>query len=255
MYVIIPARYGSTRLPGKPLLDVAGKPLIQRAYECAQGSGAREVVIATDDARVRAAAESFGASVCMTSGAHQSGTDRIAEAVRILQLGPDDIVVNLQGDEPLMPGGLIRQTADALASRTGTAVATACCPIRSTEEFRDPSVVKVVMDVNGYAMYFSRAPIPWPRGEDIFSADMALPTIAFRHIGIYAYRAGFIGRFAAWLPCPLEETERLEQLRVLWHGERILVCESASPPPAGIDTAEDLERVRKLFSGSATPAP
>jgi 3-deoxy-manno-octulosonate cytidylyltransferase (CMP-KDO synthetase) len=247
MHVVIPARYASSRLPGKPLADVAGKTLIERVYDCARASGAQHIVVATDDERIRAAAEGFGARVCMTSTQHTSGTDRIAEVVDRLGIAADEIIVNLQGDEPMMPARLIRQVAETLVAHPEAVVATACHPIRAREEFTNPNVVKVVVDEHGRALYFSRAPIPWPR-EGTGGAASA-PLAAFRHIGIYAYRAGFIGRYAAWPPCPLELAEQLEQLRVLWHGERIAVCECAELPGAGVDTPEDLERVRRHFGG------
>jgi 3-deoxy-manno-octulosonate cytidylyltransferase (CMP-KDO synthetase) len=246
MHVIIPARYASTRLPGKPLADVAGRPLIQRVYDCAVKSGAHDITIATDDERVRTAAEHFKARVCMTSGEHRSGTDRLAEVIEKLAIPPDEIVVNLQGDEPLMPPALIRQVADALASHAHAAVATACHAIADNSELINPNVVKVVFDAKGYALYFSRAAIPWPRDRMTGSNDK--PIHAYRHIGLYAYRAGFVRRYAAWPVCPLEQVEQLEQLRVLWHGERIAVCESRELPGPGVDTPEDLERVRKYFA-------
>lgn len=242
MHVIIPARYGSTRLPGKPLVDLAGKPMIRHVYERAVESGVGEVVIATDDERIRAAAEAFGARVCMTAASHRSGTERLAEAIAQLGLGEEEIVINLQGDEPFMPPSLIRQVAETLAAHPDAAMATACCVIASEEEFRNPNVVKVVCDVRGYALYFSRAPIPYPRDP-----GRALPA-ALRHIGLYAYRAGFVERYLAWPPCPLEEIEQLEQLRVLWHGERIAVCEARAFPALSVDTAEDLERARKYLA-------
>lgn len=246
MHIVIPARYRSTRLPGKPLADVAGKPLIERVYECARESGAHSITIATDDDRIRAAAQRFGANVCMTSDAHLSGTDRIGEAIAKLGIGPEEIVVNLQGDEPLMPPALIRRVAETLERRRDAVVATACHAIADVESLSNPNLVKVVCDGEGYALYFSRAPIPWPR-ERMANASSA-PIRAFRHIGLYAYRAGFVARYCAWGPCPLEEAEQLEQLRVLWHGERIAVCVTEAAPPSGVDTPEDLERVRAHFS-------
>lgn len=246
MHIVIPARFASTRLPGKPLADVSGKTLIQRVCDCAQASGARSVIVATDDERIRDAVEGFGGRVCMTSPGHRSGTDRIAEVVGQLGLGDDEIVVNLQGDEPLMPPALIRNVAQALNTHRDAAVATACHAIRTREEFENPNVVKVVCDERGYALYFSRAPIPWPR--ETMAGRSRTPLRAWRHIGLYAYRAGFVVQYAAWPPCALEDTEQLEQLRVLWRGERIVVHESAELPGAGVDTPEDLERVREHFS-------
>lgn len=246
MHIIIPARYQSTRLPGKPLADVAGKTLLERVYERARESGATTITIATDDERIRAAAQAFGASVCMTAASHRSGTDRIGEAITKLGLGPEDVVVNLQGDEPLMSPALIRQVADTLAGRREAAVATACHPFSDIETLQNPSAVKVVCDSDGYALYFSRAPIPWPRDRMARAGNQ--PVRAMRHIGLYAYRAGFVARYCAWAPCALEEAEQLEQLRVLWHGERIVVCVAEELPGGGVDTAEDLERARRQFS-------
>lgn len=245
MHVIIPARYASTRLPGKALADVAGKPLIQRVYECAQQSGATSIVIATDDERIRAAAQAFGAEVCMTRPDHRSGTDRLAEVIDKLSIGERDIVVNLQGDEPLMPPELIRQVARALESQPDTMMATACHAIHDKTEFLNPNVVKVVFDRDGFASYFSRAPIPWPRGAMAAGANGFVH--AYRHIGLYGYRAGFVRRYAAWPPCSSEETEQLEQLRALWHGQRIAVCVTDETPGPGVDTPEDLERVQNIF--------
>ena len=244
MHIIIPARYASTRLPGKPLADVAGRPLIQRVYDCAVASGAGNILIATDDERVRQAAGQFGARTVMTSSGHLSGTDRLAEAIEKLDIDSDEIVVNLQGDEPLMPPELIREVADTLASRHEAQVATACHAIHDRETLINPSVVKVVCDARGYALYFSRAAIPWPRE---IMAGQGGGVNAFRHIGLYAYRAGFVRRFASWPACPPEQAEQLEQLRVLWHGERIVVHETRLVPGAGVDTPEDLERVRLYF--------
>jgi 3-deoxy-manno-octulosonate cytidylyltransferase (CMP-KDO synthetase) len=245
MHVIIPARYASTRLPGKPLADVAGKPLIQRVYERAQESGAASIVIATDDERIAAAARTFGAQVCMTRTGHCSGTDRLSEVIEKLSIGEREIVVNLQGDEPLMPPTLIRQVAQALESKPDTAMATACHAIRDRAEFLNPNVVKVVFDRDGHASYFSRAPIPWPRDAMAGEANGSID--AYRHIGLYGYRAGFVRRYAAWPACALEQAEQLEQLRVLWHGERIAVCVAEEIPGPGVDTPDDLERVRRIF--------
>lgn len=250
MIVIIPARYASTRLPGKPLADIGGKPLIQHVHERAHESGATKVIVATDDNRIAAVAQKFGAHVCMTSAAHRSGTDRLAEVIDLQRIDANEIVVNLQGDEPLMPPSLIRQVAETLKLRAQCVMSTACHRIHEHAEFANPNVVKVVVDQEGNALYFSRASIPWPR--DVMANPAANATqgsvFAYRHIGIYAYRAGFVRRYAAWSACPLEEAEQLEQLRVLWHGERIAVCEAEQLPGIGVDTPEDLERVRRVLS-------
>jgi 3-deoxy-manno-octulosonate cytidylyltransferase (CMP-KDO synthetase) len=243
--VLIPARYASTRLPGKPLLPIGGKPMIQHVYERALESGAERVVIATDDGRIEEAASAFGASVCRTGPEHQSGTERLAEAVERLGLEPDAIVVNLQGDEPLMPPALLDQVAQNLAANPAAQMATLCTRIHEAGELFDPHAVKVVMDSRGYALYFSRAVIPWDR--DAFAVTtQELPASAehYRHLGIYAYRAGFLREYAAWPPCELERMESLEQLRVLWHGARIHVAEAVELPGPGVDTEADLERVR-----------
>jgi 3-deoxy-manno-octulosonate cytidylyltransferase (CMP-KDO synthetase) len=245
MHVIIPARYASTRLPGKPLADVVGKTLLERVYDRARESGAVGVVIATDDERIRDVARRFGATVCMTSPTHPSGTDRIGEVIKHLQIGPQEIVVNLQGDEPLMPPKLIREVGESLARDREAVVATACHPIRDPKTLHNPNVVKVVCDAQGHALYFSRAPIPWPRAQT--AAGGSAPVDALHHIGLYAYRAGFVERFCEWGPCPPEQLEQLEQLRVLWHGERIVVHVTDRAPGAGVDTPEDLERVRAHF--------
>jgi len=239
MHVIIPARYASTRLPGKPLLDIAGKPMIRHVVERTRESGARTVTVATDDERIYNACKEFGAAVVMTSAKHGSGTERLAEAIQKLGIGPDEIVVNVQGDEPLMSAALVRQAADALASHRDAVVATIGTPIRDDAELRNPNVVKVVFDANGYALYFSRAPIPFPR-------DGGSPP-AHRHLGLYAYRAGYIAKYIGLAPSPYEQAEQLEQLRVLWHGGRIAVHVTDRAPPAGVDSPEDLERVRNYF--------
>lgn len=249
MHIIIPARHASSRLPGKPLADVAGKPLIERVYERARACGARTITVATDDERIASVARGFGAGVCMTAAAHRSGTDRIGEAITQLGLGPEEIVVNLQGDEPLMPPALIREVAAILEHDREAVMATACHPISDAETLQNPNAVKVVCDARGYALYFSRAPIPWPR--DHMAGDGSGPIRAARHIGLYAYRAGFVARFCGWEPCVLEELEQLEQLRVLWHGERIAVHVTDEAPPNGVDTPQDLERVRRHFGQRA----
>ncbi len=246
MIVVIPARYASTRLPGKALLDIAGKPMLQHVHECARRSGATRVIVATDDERIRAAVLGFSGEVCMTGGHHQSGTDRIAEVCQQLSFAADEIVVNLQGDEPLMPPDLIAKVAATLAEHPHAVMASACHPIKDKQALLNPNVVKVVLDAEGCALYFSRAPIPWPR--DSLPQTNAGPVQALHHIGLYAYRAGFIRRYASWPPCPLEKIEALEQLRVLWHGEKIVMHETPRPPEAGVDTPEDLERVRRYLS-------
>lgn len=246
--VIIPARYQSSRLPGKPLADIAGKPMIQHVVERAEQSGAAEVIVATDDERIKQTVETFNGRVMMTAADHQSGTERLAEITEQLALAEDEIVVNVQGDEPFIPPEIIRQVADNLANQRQAPMATLSVPIDSAEEVFNPNVVKVVSDSAGYALYFSRAGIPWDREQ--FTADrdtVALQSdIYHRHIGLYAYRAGFIRRYIEWPASPLEQLESLEQLRVLWHGERIHVAEAIKTPAAGIDTPDDLENARRI---------
>ncbi|MBV1915954.1 MAG: 3-deoxy-manno-octulosonate cytidylyltransferase [Pseudomonadales bacterium] len=251
-HIVIPARYASSRLPGKPLIDLAGKTMIQRVYERAQQSEAESIVIATDDSRVAAAAEGFGAQVCMTSEQHLSGTDRIQEAVDQMGFSADQIVVNVQGDEPLIPAAVINQVAKNLSDNPAADISTLSIAIRELEELMDPNAVKVVADTNQYALYFSRAPIPYAR--DQFSAltkegkEEALSCVNYqRHIGIYAYRVGFLDEFIHWPPAEIEQTESLEQLRALWNGKRIHVEEACEIPPAGIDTPEDAQRVREIL--------
>lgn len=247
--VVIPARYASTRLPAKPLKDIAGKPMVQHVYERACESAASRVIIATDDARIEEAAKKFGAQVCMTSVNHTSGTDRLQEVVSQLALADDEIVVNVQGDEPLIPAQVINQVAKNLASMANASMATLSEPIHSLEDFRNPNIVKVVSDVQGKALYFSRAPIPWPRDHFANAAVNGLPEgfIAQRHIGIYAYRVALLNRFVTWAPAPLEKIESLEQLRVLWNSEIIHVAESVVAVPGGVDTEEDLIRIKKMI--------
>lgn len=243
--VVIPARYASQRLPGKPLLDIAGKPMIQHVYDRACESGAEEVVIATDDARIREAAEAFADQVCMTSNEHTSGTDRIAEVVRVLQWPDDTVVVNLQGDEPLMPPSLLTQVANTLVSHSESEMATLAVPLTDPHQLFDPNAVKVVVDRKGYALYFSRATIPWKRDvfDDQTHVQMDWLNGLYRHLGIYAYRAGFLSGYAGLPVSPIERMESLEQLRVMWNGGRIAVDIAADAPPAGVDTADDLARV------------
>ena len=246
--VVIPARYASTRLPGKPLADIAGKPMIVRVAEAAARSGAREVHVATDDERVRAAVEEHGFQACLTRPDHASGTDRLAEVADRFGWRDDEIVVNVQGDEPLIDPALIDAVAQALALDDEAMVATAAHALADSADFFNPNVVKVVCGGAGQALYFSRAPIPWAR--DAFgTARDALPENlgALRHIGIYAYRAGFLRRYRSLAPAPLESVEALEQLRVLWHGYRMRVISVDQAPQAGVDTPADLERVRSVF--------
>ncbi|MBV1922188.1 MAG: 3-deoxy-manno-octulosonate cytidylyltransferase [Pseudomonadales bacterium] len=248
--VIIPARYSSTRLPGKPLLDLAGKPMIQRVYEQATKSDAARVVVATDDERINACVQAFGGEVCMTSPDHESGTDRLAEVAEKLALSDDDCVVNVQGDEPLIPPSVINQVARNLEV-SGAAMSTLSEKIVSEGVAFDPNAVKVVCDKNGIALYFSRAPIPWNR--DTFSATggaLSQKQALQRHIGIYGYRVGFLHQFVQWGPCALEQTESLEQLRAMWHGKKIHVEQAVEPPPPGIDTEADLVEIRKLLGAS-----
>ncbi len=240
-HVIIPARYAALRLPGKPLLEIAGKPLVQWVWERARASGAATVSIATDDERIRRAAAAFGADCVMTSSTHASGTDRIAEVVRVRGFADDDAVVNLQGDEPLMPPDVIARVAAAL--QPGIDIATAVAPIGSLAEFLDPNCVKAVRTREGRALYFSRAAVPWPRDRVADGRPTAFEG-AWRHIGIYAYRVSSLLTFAAWQPSALEKTEKLEQLRALEHGMTVHLIALAQAPPPGVDTAEDLERVR-----------
>lgn len=250
--VVIPARFLSSRLPGKPLRTLAGKPLIQHVYERAARSRAEQVIIATDDDRIREVAESFGATVCMTAITHHSGTDRIAEVVSACGYGDEQIVVNVQGDEPLLPPALIDQVAATLERHADAQVATLCRRIERAADLFDPHVVKVVMDRDGYALYFSRAAIPWDR--DAFSVTMdELPSRSehYRHVGLYAYRTAFLRRYTALTPCAIEKMEALEQLRVLWNGGRIQVAVAQSEPGHGVDTEEDLRRVEQLLMAHA----
>ena len=238
-HVIIPARYGSSRFPGKPLADIAGRPMVVRVCERALRSGAASVHVATDDERIGAAAQAAGHRFVMTRADHPSGTDRIAEAVRLLGLADDEIVVNVQGDEPLIAPALIAQVASLLEERNDASVSTACHAIHDENALSNPNVVKVVLDARGYALYFSRSQIPYPRQAG---------GTWYRHAGIYAYRTEFVRRYAALAPAPVERSEALEQLRVLWHGYRIAVAVSAIEIPPGVDTPQDLEAVRRMVS-------
>jgi 3-deoxy-manno-octulosonate cytidylyltransferase (CMP-KDO synthetase) len=236
-HVIIPARYASSRFPGKPLADIAGRPMVVHVCERAERSGAASVHVATDDERIAAAVRTAGHAALMTRADHPSGTDRIAEAAAALGFSDNDIVVNVQGDEPLIDPGLVARVARLLEELPQASVSTACHAIDEEEALASPNVVKVVLDAQGYALYFSRSRIPYPRDE---------PGTCYRHAGIYGYRVGFLKHFSALAPSPLERTEALEQLRVLWHGYRIAVAVSEIDIPPGVDTPQDLEAVRRM---------
>ena len=246
-HIVIPARFDSQRLPGKPLLDVAGKPLIQRVYECALQSDADTITVATDSQKIFDAVESFNGTVCMTRKDHLSGTDRVAVATQLLGLADDSLVLNLQGDEPLISPVLINQVARELLNTPEAMISSACCPIQSLAEYEDPNVVKVVRNQRQLAAYFSRAPIPWIRDDESTDhADMHWSE-ARRHLGIYAYRVGYLIRFCELTPAPTELTEKLEQLRALWHGDAIVVCDASEIPGPGVDAPHDLRRVTEYF--------
>jgi 3-deoxy-manno-octulosonate cytidylyltransferase (CMP-KDO synthetase) len=247
--VLIPARYESTRLPGKPLADIGGKPMIVRVAERAQRAGAANVVVATDDPRISDALSAHGINACLTRPDHPTGTDRLAEAARLLDLPGDTIVVNVQGDEPLLAPLLIRAVADLLAAHPDAAIATACHPIGDAAEAFNPNVVKVVLDANRNALYFSRATIPWAR-DAFASARAAIPLglPLYRHYGLYAYRVDFLRLFPSLPPAPIERFEALEQLRALWHGYRIVVEIAEGTPAPGVDTEDDLAQVRAIYA-------
>jgi 3-deoxy-manno-octulosonate cytidylyltransferase (CMP-KDO synthetase) len=247
--VLIPARFASTRLPGKPLSDIAGKPMVVRVAERAHASGAQRVIIATDDERIRDAAAQHGIDAILTRSDHPTGTDRLAEAAVQLKLDDRAIVVNVQGDEPLLEPALIKGVAEELRSHADASIATACHVIEDPAEAFNPNVVKVVLDHAGYALYFSRATIPWAR--DAFASGRekvprGLPL--YRHYGLYAYRVGFLRHYPSLAPAQIERFEALEQLRALWHGYRIAVRITVGTPAPGVDTQEDLERVRALYA-------
>jgi 3-deoxy-manno-octulosonate cytidylyltransferase (CMP-KDO synthetase) len=248
-HVVIPARYSASRLPGKPLLHIAGKPLIQWVWESARASGAASVTVATDDERIRSAAAGFGAE-CVMTGDYASGTDRMAEVVRRRGFDADEVVVNLQADEPLMPSSVIAQVAAALGP--GIDIATAVAPIETLAEFLDANCVKALRARDGRALYFSRAPVPWPR-DDVTDGRPAVFAGAWRHIGIYAYRVRSLLEFSAWPPSSLEMSEKLEQLRALEHGMIIHLIALGAAPPAGVDTPDDLARVRAHFAKLGRP--
>ena len=247
--VIIPARYGSTRLPGKPLIDFAGKPMVVHVAERAVASGAATVLVATDDARIAQACQQHGVTAVLTRTDHATGTDRIAEVVVEAGMPDDAIVVNVQGDEPLIDPALIGEIANRLALHPVAAMATAAHPITDRETFLNPNVVKVVLDGSGCALYFSRAPIPYPRdAEQAGTKEMPAGLPALRHVGLYAYRVGFLKTYPGLAPSPLEAFEALEQLRALWHGHRIAVAIALHQPAPGVDSAEDVARVQSFFA-------
>lgn len=240
-HIVIPARYESTRLPGKALLDIGGKPIIWHVYQQALKSGAASVTIATDDVRIFEVAKGFNADALMTKK-HPSGTDRLAEVCSILGFSDDTSIVNLQGDEPLMPPELIQQVARLLIKDSNASMATLCWPIQDIEQFQNPNVVKAVFDSHQHALYFSRAPIPYHREQPLHAI------LGYRHIGLYAYRAGFLKRFVNLEPAPLEMIEKLEQLRALYHGYKIRIEVSKSLPPQDVNTKEDLEALRAMMA-------
>lgn len=250
--VVIPARYASTRLPGKPLLDLAGKSMIQRVVEQAAVSDADKVLVATDDDRIKDTLEAFGAEYVMTRADHPSGTDRLQEVATQLGLPDEAVIVNVQGDEPLIPPAVIDQVANNLLSNPEASIATLCERIHDAETVFNPNAVKVVFDDHGFASYFSRAPIPWARGTFDLS-DKVLPEQGeyYRHIGIYAYRVGFLHDYVRWQPSMTEVCESLEQLRALSNGAKIHVDVAVESPPGGVDTAEDLERVRTFLKSQS----
>ena len=249
-HIVIPARYASTRLPGKPLVRLAGMTMIERVWRQACAAGIGEVIVATDDPRIVEAAVGFGARVCLTDPDHASGTDRLAEVARTERWADEDIVVNVQGDEPLLPPANVAQVATLLATDRDAAVATLSTPVGSAADFLDPNVVKVV-SAAGRALYFSRSPLPWHRSVAADGPQSLDPWAgAQRHLGLYAYRVGVLKRLAGLAPTPLERSERLEQLRVLEHGMTIAIATAVAPPGPGVDTAEDARRVEALLTGA-----
>ena len=247
-HVVIPARLGSTRLPRKVLRDLAGKPVVQWVWEAAMAAGATSITIATDTDEVAKVCKGFGALVAMTDASHQSGTDRANEVARQRGWAADSIVVNVQGDEPLMPPALITQAASLLADDAEAHIATLAHAIHNAADFANPNVVKVVADRRGYALYFSRAPIPWQRDGSTRETPLLPQSLAFRHIGLYAYRAGVLAEVSSLPPAPLETCEALEQLRALTHGFRIKLGITDTPPPRGVDTEEDLTALAAHFA-------
>lgn len=246
-HVIIPARYASRRLPGKPLLEFGGKPMIQHVVECARRSAASSVTVATDDVKVQHAVQAFGGTAIMTSPKHTCGADRIAEAIDKLAFSDAEIIVNVQGDEPHMPSALINQVAQLLVHQQSAVLATAAAPLDHAAQLTDPSVVKVVTDRDGYALYFSRAAIPWVRAESSSNLGETAVQVVRRHLGIYAYYGGYLRQFSKRKACELETHEKLEQLRTLWYGEKIACADAVEIPAPGIDTPADLARVRRTI--------
>lgn len=244
--VIIPARYDSTRLPGKVLADIKGKPMLQHVYERAIESGADSVVIATDSPKISKVAQAFGAKVCMTSAEHQSGTERIAEAALALDYAPDEIVVNVQGDQPFILPQAVRQVAEDLEKHDNVKISSICERIVRGEDLFNPSVVKVVLNWRNYAIYFSRAPIPWD-SEQFKNPDKVVPNEQhYKHVGLYAYRVSFLQEYIQWTASPLERMESLEQLRILWNGTRMHMVISKDRIPPEVNTPEDLEKAREI---------
>lgn len=246
--VVIPARHGSSRLPGKPLINIAGKSMVLHVCDRAKAAGAAQIVVATDDARILDAVKNYGFDAVMTRDTHESGTERLAEVAEIYQWNKEDIIVNLQGDEPLMPAEYITLAANSLAQQSTAEIATLAAEILLAEEVFNPHAVKVVVDKHHYALYFSRAAIPWDRDRFQQSGQTSIETKTYlRHIGMYAYRVGFLQRYVQWETSALEKIEMLEQLRILWEGEKILVAEVEIAPEAGVDTEADLLRVEQIM--------
>lgn len=251
--IIIPARYDSSRLPGKPLRQIAGKSLLHHVFDCAKRSDARQIIIATDDERIRQEAQGFGAEVCMTATTHSSGTERLAEVIAKIGIDDDEIILNLQGDEPLMPAACLNQVASLLANKPDAVMASLCEPIERVDDMFNPNVVKVVLGRDEEAIYFSRAPVPWHR--DSFAAPLEqLPPghLFFRHIGLYAYRADFVNTYLSLSASPIEKAESLEQLRVLWHGYKIAMAIACERPGPGVDTEEELALVETLLAAGSS---
>lgn len=245
--VVIPARYASQRLPGKPLVDIGGKPMIEHVVQRAKQSHANRIIVATDDSRVADVVRGFGGDVCMTSPTHPSGTDRLQEVVSQCALGDDEIVVNVQGDEPMIPAEVINQVADNLRQNKQADAATLCEKITAYSTVFDVNAVKVVTDCEGYALYFSRAAIPWDRDAYRYDKETVVTALARRHIGIYSYRVNLLHQFVQWPVAGLEQVEKLEQLRILANGRKIHVADACVNVPGGIDTQADLDRVRALL--------